>query len=83
VVNGEQQELSAKDLTFDAIHGGNALNHIEAACIGNQLSLSVNGSEIFNLTDESQAGGDVGLIATTYDQGGIEIRFDHFVVTAP
>jgi hypothetical protein len=83
VVNGEQQELTARELTFEAIQGGNASNHITAECDGKRLTLSANGTELLSVTDDTHTGGDVGLIATTYEQGGIEVRFDNFVVTAP
>jgi hypothetical protein len=83
VVNGEQVELSTRGLAFDAIRGGSASNHIVAECVGNQLSLYANGIELFRVTDDSHTGGDVGLIASTYEEGGIDIRFDNFVVTAP
>jgi hypothetical protein len=83
VVNGEQLEISTRDLTFDAIHSGNASNHITAECVGSRLSLSANGTELFSITDDSHTSGDVGLIATTYEEGGIDVRFDNFVVTVP
>jgi len=83
VINDEQVEISTRDLTFDAIRGGNSLNHITAECIGNKLSLFANGTELISVTDDSHTDGDVGLIASTYDEGGIDIRFDNFIVTAP
>jgi hypothetical protein len=83
VINGEQVEISARDVQFDAIRGGNASNHITAECVGNRLSLSANGEELFTETDDSLASGDVGLIAITYEEGGIDIQFDNFVVTEP
>jgi hypothetical protein len=83
VVNGEQVELSTRELTFDAIRSGNASNHIVAECIGNQLSLFANGIELFRVTDDSHTDGDVGLIASTFDEGGIDVRFDNFLVTGP
>ena len=83
MVNDEQEIISASSVAFDAIHGGNATNHITAECIGNRLTLSANGTELFSVTDDSHTSGDVGLIATTYEEGGIDIRFDNFLVTAP
>jgi hypothetical protein len=83
VVDGEQQEISARDLTFDAIRGGNASNHVVAECVGNRLSLYANGRELFTVTDDSHTRGDVGLIIATYEEGGVDVRFDNFVVTAP
>lgn len=83
VVNSEQQGISTRGLTFDAIQGGNASNHITAECVGNRLSLSANGIELLTVRDDTFTSGDVGLIAATSEQGGIEVRFDNFIVTAP
>jgi len=83
IVNGEQQEISARDLKFDAIQSGNASNHITAECVANRLSLSANGKELLSVTDDTHTSGDVGLIATTYEEGGVDIKFDNFVVTTP
>ena len=83
VINGQQIDISARDVQFDSIRGGNASNHITAECVGERLSLSANGAELFTETDDSLSSGDVGLIATTYDEGGIDVQFDNFVVTEP
>jgi len=83
VVDSEQVEISARDIPFEAIRGGNASNHITAECIGNRLTLSANGTQLFSETDDSLPSGDAGLIAATYEEGGIDVRFDNFVVTGP
>lgn len=82
VQGSEQSGVSRRDLRFEEINPGNAANHISAACIGNQLTLYVNHSEILVVADDAFASGDVGLIATTYDEGGMQVRFDNFVVKA-
>jgi hypothetical protein len=70
-------------LPSDAIHKGSATNHIRAECIGNQLSLSVNGSLILQVQSEELQSGDVGLIAGSYEEEGTEVFFDNFVVKNP
>jgi len=59
------------------------LNHIRADCVGSKLTLYVNGQEAASATDTTFTGGDVGLIAGTYDTPGTDIKFDNFVVTKP
>ncbi len=82
--NGEQELLGAENMnTDDAIHQGQATNHITAECVGSRLSLSVNGKELFTVSDTSFASGDVGLLAGTYDEPGTDIHFDNFIVTKP
>ena len=67
----------------DAIQLGSALNHVRADCIGNTLTLFVNGVQLAQVQDSSFANGDVGLIAGTYDSPGTDIRFDNFILYRP
>ncbi len=61
---------------------GSAVN-IQAACIGNTLALGVNGNILAEAQDDTFSSGDIGLIAGTWDTGGVEIRFDDVIVYAP
>lgn len=67
----------------DAINTGAATNHIRFDCIGNQLSLYVNGELLMEVTDDTHTSGYVGLYAGTYEVGGTDILFDNFVVHQP
>lgn len=67
----------------DAIQLGSALNHIRADCVGNTLTLHVNGMQIAQVQDATFASGDIGLIAGTYDTPGTDIRFDNFILYQP
>jgi hypothetical protein len=75
---GQEQMLPS-----DAVNTDSAENHITASCIGQTLTLSVNGVQVAQVTDDSFASGDVGLIAGTYDSPGVDVRFDNFVVRKP
>jgi hypothetical protein len=66
-----------------AIKVGSALNRIRADCVGDQLSLFVNGVLIAQVNDLDFPFGDVGLIAGTYETPDTDIRFDNFFVRAP
>jgi hypothetical protein len=68
---------------YDAIAQGAQTNRIRAECVGNRLTLSVNGSVLTSVVDSTLQNGDVGLIAGTYEQAGVRIRFDNFLVTRP
>ncbi|MGA2504939.1 MAG: hypothetical protein ABSG01_12685 [Anaerolineales bacterium] len=65
------------------INQGAATNHIRADCIGNVLTLYVNGTQVASATDSSFTGGDVGLIAKTYTVAGTDILFQNFFVYKP
>ncbi|NCP86156.1 MAG: hypothetical protein CO094_10425 [Anaerolineae bacterium CG_4_9_14_3_um_filter_57_17] len=67
-----------------AIKMGNATNHLRADCVGNQLTLYVNGTQVMSVTDsELTGGGDAGLIAGTFDTAGTDALFDNFAVAKP
>jgi hypothetical protein len=68
---------------YESIHTGATTNHIRADCIGNNISLYVNGEMIISVTDYSFSSGSVGLAAGTYDNGGTDILFDNFSVVRP
>ncbi|HPS32327.1 MAG TPA: hypothetical protein PKW57_02395 [Anaerolineaceae bacterium] len=59
------------------------LNHIAASCIGETLSLYVNGDFIASVEDSSLESGDVGLVVGTYDLPPVTVRFDNFIAYTP
>ncbi len=63
--------------------GTGAVNDIRASCVGNQLSLSVNGQPLLTVTDTTFVNGDVGLAASTFQPGTAVFDFDDFRVTTP
>jgi hypothetical protein len=67
----------------DLINQGVATNLIRVSCIGNELSLSVNGLPLVTVTDNSFAGGDVGLGVSTLEPGTAVVQFDDLLVLAP
>lgn len=67
----------------DAIRQGTAANEIRASCIGNELSLTVNGTPVATVTDPTFVLGDIGLAASTFQPGSSVIEFDDLAVIAP
>lgn len=57
--------------------------HVTAACIGDTLSLAINGELLASTVDVDHSHGDVGLIAGTWEDGDQVMAFDNFVVRAP
>jgi hypothetical protein len=84
-IRGNDYQLIGMDalLRSDVIEKGSAINHIRADCIGNVLSLYVNGTKLAQVEDSDLTSGDVGLIAGTYNNVGTDIRFDNFIVYKP
>lgn len=67
----------------DLIQQGAAINDIQASCIGNQLSLAVNGEPLLTVTDPDFKSGDIGVAVSTLQQGTVEVAFDDIRVFAP
>ncbi len=84
-IRGDVYQLIGMDalVRSDVINQGSALNHLRADCIGNTLTLYVNGEKVVQEQDSEFTYGDVGLIAGTYNSIGTDIRFDNFSVYEP
>lgn len=84
VVAGDQQLIETESMPpSEDINQGNATNHLRADCVGNKLTLYVNGEFLAEYEDSQFSSGDVGLIAGSFDVPGTEIHFDNFVVLKP
>ena len=77
ILSGESMEETGE------IIQGNALNHVRADCVGTQLTLYVNGTQVATANDSTLYSGDVGLLAGTFDIPDVNIMFDNFVVSTP
>jgi len=60
-----------------------AINQLDATCQGSHMALSVNGTAVGDFNDGELTRGDIGLIAGTYDEGGVMIHFDNLVARRP
>jgi hypothetical protein len=82
--NGQAILLGQTELVAsDAIKTGLAVNHLRADCAGSTLAFYVNGAQVVNIQDGTLISGDVGLLAGTFGQPGVDIIFDDFVVVTP
>ncbi|MHB0924607.1 MAG: hypothetical protein ACYC3H_11675 [Bellilinea sp.] len=85
VKDGLYQTLNSPDgLEFGPmIEQGDAANQIRADCIGTRLTLYVNQEKFLDVEDADFSTGDVGLIAGSYNEPGVDILFDNFYVLKP
>jgi hypothetical protein len=82
--NGEAILLSSDSmLPRDSVLQGQASNHLRADCVGDLLSLYVNGIPAAEARGGEWATGGVGLIAGSYTEPGVVIDFDNFSVLQP
>jgi hypothetical protein len=77
VIGGEYLEYS------DLINQGSATNHIQFDCVGDVLTLYVNGYQLDQQLDAEYSYGTVGLIIGTYSSPGTDILYDNFSVLQP
>jgi hypothetical protein len=81
---GEKELLSHETmLPTDAITPPEESNLIQAACVGPQLTLWVNGEPVAEATSPEVVEGDVGLLVGAYDEADVVIQFDNFSTLMP
>lgn len=70
--------------SFDVIETGlNAVNTIDAVCVGDQLMMYVNGELLFDLAATGLTGEYIGLTVATPMGAGADVYFDNLVVYTP
>jgi hypothetical protein len=65
------------------INQGDSSNRVGAECAGSALRIYANDQLLLETEDTSFTSGDVGLIAGSFDNPGVDIHFDNFVVSQP
>lgn len=84
VSGGEQILIGSESMeTSSAINQGNSTNRLRMDCVGDRISLYVNGNQVNSVQDNELVSGDVGLIAGTFSEAGTDIHFDNFKVLKP
>ena len=63
--------------------GWDVVNTLHIECIGNSLSLSVNGHLLATVTDNTFSSGDICLSSNALAGTYTEVAFDNLVITAP
>lgn len=83
-IGGSVIQLGQGQMQYSgAVHTGLAVNHLRADCIGSALTFYVNGQPAAQAQDADLAQGEVGLLAGTFSQPGVDVIFDNFVVIQP
>ncbi len=84
VKEGKYQILSGESLSYqEAVRQGGEMNVIGAECVGGRLALYANGNLLLEAQDGDFSDGEVGLIAGSFDETGVDILFDNFYVIQP
>lgn len=80
LVGGEQTVLAGEEISPD-ISVGQTSYRLQVECAHGQQIMWVDDREIARTSDVAHASGDVGLVAHSYDRGGVEVHFDDLLVT--
>ncbi|NOY97616.1 MAG: hypothetical protein GXP40_00215 [Chloroflexi bacterium] len=84
VKDGQRSLLGQAEMQYSpAIEKGLAINHLRVECVGSTLRFFVNDQPVALAQDADFPDGDVGLLAGTFDEAGVDVVFDNFVVIAP
>jgi hypothetical protein len=59
------------------------INHLRADCIGNTLTFFVNFNQVASTLDADLAAGGVGVLAGSFEEPGVDVLFQNFVVLQP
>jgi hypothetical protein len=83
-IGGNVIQLGQSQMEFNpSIHTGLAVNHLRGDCVGNTLTFYVNGAPVAQAQDADLSEGDIGLLAGTFSQPGVDVIFDNFFVLQP
>lgn len=66
----------------DAIRS-EGVNHLRAECAGETLTFYVNETQVASTQDPDFSTGGVGVLAGTFDEPGVDVLFQNFVVLQP
>lgn len=81
MVDGQYSMIGAELLQYSsAILQGQAVNHLRADCLGSTLRLYANDQLLMETSDATFSSGDVGVVVGSYQEGGVEVFFDNFLV---
>ncbi len=84
IKNGAASLLGQEMMAYSAaIVQGSGPNRLRFDCIGNILTGTVNGQAVAITNDADFSGGDAGLITGAFDETGVEVSFDNFMVYKP
>ena len=82
-INNQATLLGQEQMQASTAILSDAKNHLQADCVGNTLTFTVNKTQIATVQDDELKSGDIGVLAGTFTEPGVDVAFDHFVVTQP
>jgi hypothetical protein len=59
------------------------MNHLRADCVGSTVTFYINFTQVAAASDTDLPTGDVGLLAGSFSESGVDVMFDQFVAIQP
>jgi len=81
--NGQAILIGQESMVQSDVILPDGINHLRADCVGDTLSFYVNFTEVASTQDSDFATGDVGVLAGAFDEPGVDVLFQNFVVLQP
>lgn len=78
---GKWEKLVTDWTESPAIRRGRAANRLRVVCAGRTLTFFVNDTQLAQVTDDALARGEIGLLAGTLTEGGVQVAFDNLRVS--
>jgi len=84
VEDGKPSMISGDQFIFsELVKEEDATNSLIASCVGDTLSLNINGTDLITVKDSSFSIGELGLFLETSSEGGASAQFNQFLVVKP
>ncbi len=82
-IGGQTILLGQSEMQASEMIQSDSVNHLRADCIGDSLVFYINYNLVVGAKDSDLTTGDVGLVAGSFTQPGVDVLFEHFVVMQP
>jgi hypothetical protein len=80
---GQAILIGQESMVQNGIIETDGVNHLRADCIGDTLTFYVNFNQVASTLDADFATGGVGVLAGAFDEPGVDVLFQNFVVMQP
>ncbi len=81
--NGQAILIGQESMVASDVIQVEGANHLRADCIGTTLTFYVNDTQVASTLDADFATGGVGVLAGSFDEPGVDVLFQDFVVMQP
>jgi len=81
--NGQAILIGQESMVPSEFVQADEVNHLRADCIGNTLTFYVNFNQVASTLDADFSTGGVGVLAGSFNEPGVDVLFQNFVVFQP